>query len=110
MGKDGDPEHRARRQVLERPDDKGVRAGHLEPQAAGSCMIISRHLLVGLTLAVPTVIFAGAAPTPAISPGIVYDMGGKFDRSFNQSASDGVERFKKETGLTMREFEITNAT
>ncbi len=42
-------------------------------------------------------------------PAIVYDMGGKFDRSFNQSASEGVEKFRKETGITAREFEITNA-
>ncbi len=27
-------------------------------------------------------------------PAIVYDFGGKFDRSFNQSASEGAERFK----------------
>ena len=42
-------------------------------------------------------------------PAIVYDFGGKFDRSFNQSASEGAERFKKETGIAYREFEITNA-
>ena len=42
-------------------------------------------------------------------PAIVYDFGGKFDRSFNQSASEGAERFKKETGIAFREFEITNA-
>jgi basic membrane protein A len=41
-------------------------------------------------------------------PAIVYDMGGKFDRSFNQSASVGAERFKKDTGIPFREFEITN--
>jgi basic membrane protein A len=42
-------------------------------------------------------------------PAIVYDFGGKFDRSFNQSASEGAERFKQETGVVFREFEITNA-
>ena len=42
-------------------------------------------------------------------PAIVYDFGGKFDRSFNQSASEGAERFKKETGIAFREFEISNA-
>jgi len=41
-------------------------------------------------------------------PAIVYDFGGKFDRSFNQSASEGAERFKRETGIAYREFEITN--
>jgi basic membrane protein A and related proteins len=43
------------------------------------------------------------------SPAIVYDFGGKFDRSFNQSASEGATRFTKETGSAVREFEITNA-
>jgi basic membrane protein A and related proteins len=42
-------------------------------------------------------------------PAIVYDFGGKFDRSFNQSASEGAERFKKDTAIAFREFEITNA-
>lgn len=42
-------------------------------------------------------------------PAIVYDFGGKFDRSFNQSASEGAEKFKKDTGIAYREFEITNA-
>src|SRR5436305_78668 len=42
-------------------------------------------------------------------PAIVFDFGGKFDRSFNQSASEGAERFKKDTGIAYREFEITNA-
>jgi basic membrane protein A len=42
-------------------------------------------------------------------PAIIYDFGGKFDRSFNQSASEGVKRFKKETGISTHEFEITNA-
>lgn len=42
-------------------------------------------------------------------PAIVYDFGGKFDRSFNQSASEGAERFRKETGIAPREFEVTNA-
>jgi basic membrane protein A len=54
--------------------------------------------------------FASAASAADFSPAIVYDFGGKFDRSFNQSASMGVERFKKETGISVREFEIQNAS
>ncbi len=42
-------------------------------------------------------------------PAIVYDMGGKFDRSFNQSAAEGLEKIKKDTGIAAREFENTNA-
>jgi basic membrane protein A len=43
------------------------------------------------------------------TPAIIFDMGGKFDRSFNQSAYKGAEKFKKDTGIAYREFEITNA-
>jgi basic membrane protein A len=43
-------------------------------------------------------------------PAVIYDMGGKFDRSFNQAGFDGAERWKKETGRSYREFEISNAT
>ena len=42
---------------------------------------------------------ASVASAADFSPAIVYDFGGKFDQSFNQSASVGVERFKKETGI-----------
>jgi len=57
-------------------------------------------------------LFAGLtalAPAKDFLPAIVYDFGGKFDRSFNQSASEGAEKFKRETGIAFREFEITNA-
>ncbi|MBT3628343.1 MAG: BMP family ABC transporter substrate-binding protein, partial [Rhodospirillaceae bacterium] len=42
------------------------------------------------------------------SPAIVFDMGGKFDKSFNEAAYNGAERFKSESGVTYREFEVTN--
>ena len=45
-----------------------------------------------------------------IKPAIVFDMGGKFDKSFNEGVADGAERFKKETGIAYAEFEITNET
>ncbi|MDP2005825.1 MAG: BMP family ABC transporter substrate-binding protein [Rubrivivax sp.] len=35
-------------------------------------------------------------------------MGGKFDKSFNQAGFEGAERWKKETGKTYIEFEISN--
>ena len=41
-------------------------------------------------------------------PAIVYDMGGKFDKSFNEAAFRGMERWKKETGKNFLEFEIAN--
>jgi basic membrane protein A len=41
-------------------------------------------------------------------PAIVYDMGGKFDKSFNEAAYRGMERWKKDTGKNYLEFEIAN--
>jgi len=39
-------------------------------------------------------------------PAVIYDLGGKFDKSFNESAYDGAERWKKETGGTYHDIEI----
>jgi len=50
------------------------------------------------------------AHSEEISPAVVFDMGGKFDKSFNQGVYDGVERYKEETGTEYREFEVTNET
>ena len=49
-----------------------------------------------------------AATAAQAQPAIVYDMGGKFDKSFNEAAWRGMERWKKETGKTYLEFEIAN--
>ena len=51
---------------------------------------------------------AGAARAQDFTPAIVYDMGGKFDKSFNEAAWSGAERFEAETGIAYREFEVTN--
>jgi len=51
---------------------------------------------------------AGHVAAQEFVPAIVFDMGGKFDKSFNEAAFAGAERFKKETAVTYREFEVTN--
>ena len=43
-----------------------------------------------------------------IKPAIIYDLGGKFDKSFNEAAFNGAEKFKTESGVEFREFEIAN--
>ncbi|MEN3150342.1 BMP family ABC transporter substrate-binding protein [Neorhizobium sp. IRAMC:178] len=45
-----------------------------------------------------------------IKPALVYGTGGKFDKSFNEAAANGAEKFKKETGIEFRDFEPTNDT
>jgi basic membrane protein A len=57
------------------------------------------------------VLVAGTSAVAAaqdFAPAIVFDMGGKFDKSFNEAAYNGAERFKKETGIAYREFEVTS--
>lgn len=56
-------------------------------------------------LAIGTVVHAEEAFLPAI----VYD-GNKADKSFNEAAYRGAKRFTKETGIAVREFEVTNET
>jgi basic membrane protein A len=54
------------------------------------------------------VAIAQSAVAADLKPAVVFDMGGKFDKSFNQGVYTGVERFKEETGVKYREFEVTN--
>ena len=49
-----------------------------------------------------------AAMQVAAEPAIVYDLGGKFDKSFNEAAYRGMEQWKKETGKQYLEFEVSN--
>ena len=51
-----------------------------------------------------------AGTTAYAQPAVVYDMGGKFDKSFNEAAYRGIEQWKKETGKPYLEFEIANET
>ncbi len=46
---------------------------------------------------------AGAA---AADPAIVFDLGGKFDKSFNESAFNGAQRWAEETGGSFAEVEL----
>jgi basic membrane protein A len=51
---------------------------------------------------------AAFAQQAAFKPAIVYDLGGKFDKSFNEGVHAGADRFKKETGTEYRDFEPQN--
>ena len=41
-------------------------------------------------------------------PAVIFDMGGKFDKSFNEAANTGIQKWSKETGKKFLEFEISN--
>ena len=53
---------------------------------------------------------AGMATAADFKPAVIYDMGGKFDKSFNEGVYNGIKRFSEETGVEVMEFEVTNET
>jgi basic membrane protein A len=54
----------------------------------------------------------GAPPARSaeIKPAVVFDIGGKFDKSFNEGVAAGLARFTAETGIAVAEFEPSNQT
>ena len=56
--------------------------------------------------ALATLMAAGTAAAQEANPAVIYDLGGKFDRSFNQASWTGAERFREETGIEYRDFEL----
>ena len=51
-----------------------------------------------------------AAFAADFKPAVIFDMGGKFDKSFNEGVWNGVKKFTDETGIDVMEFEVTNET
>ena len=65
-----------------------------------------KHLIAGVALAA----MATIAHAAEFKPAVVFDMGGKFDKSFNEGVWAGVKKFIDETGIEVMEFEVTNET
>jgi basic membrane protein A len=63
-----------------------------------------------LSLTVAALFIAASASAADPKLGIVYDAGGKFDKSFNQSAFEGATRFKKETNINFIEVQASSDT
>ena len=49
-----------------------------------------------------------AAGVALADPAVIYDLGGKFDKSFNEAAFNGAEAWKKETGGSFTDLELQN--
>ena len=67
-----------------------------------------KKALLGPLAAAVLALGMGAAAAQDFQPAIIYDLGGKFDKSFNEAAYNGAERFKEESGVEYLEFEVTN--
>ncbi len=53
-----------------------------------------------------TAVLALSAGAALADPAIIFDLGGKFDKSFNESAFNGATRWAEETGGTFAETEL----
>ena len=63
----------------------------------------------GLFLAAVAALFTSwTVAVAGVEPGVVYDLGGKFDKSFNEGVYNGALKFKSDTGIEFREFEVQN--
>ena len=49
-----------------------------------------------------------AAYADTIKPAVIYDLGGKFDKSFNEGVFNGATKFSKEFNVPFRDLEIQN--
>src|ERR1700678_3232629 len=71
----------------------------------GSCMAGRRFSAFFSGLAAATLASA-AAFAADVKPAVIYDLGGKFDKSFNEGVFNGATKFSKETGVAFRDLEI----
>ena len=69
-----------------------------------------RKLLKSVAVLAGAVALSATAQAADVKPAVIYDMGGKFDKSFNEGVWNGVKRFQDETGIEVMEFEVTNET
>ena len=58
------------------------------------------------TILLAGVVLWSASQAMAFKPAVLFDMGGKFDKSFNEGIWNGLEKFRKETGIKYLEFEV----
>jgi len=66
-------------------------------------MQFKSNVKLGVLAAAMVASFAAMA-----EPAIIYDLGGKFDKSFNEAAYTGMQKWAKESGKKYLEFEVTN--
>ncbi|SNX67436.1 nucleoside-binding protein [Cereibacter ovatus] len=58
------------------------------------------------TLAGSAAAFALSAAGALADPALIFDLGGKFDKSFNEAAYNGAQRWVQETGGSYKELEM----
>ncbi len=66
-----------------------------------------RNALGALAVFAFSLVFGGAEAAD-FKPAVIYDPGGKFDKSFNESVFNGIRRFTEETGVEVMELQVTD--
>src|SRR5271170_1455490 len=69
---------------------------------------MSGYLAAGVGATFGLALLASSALAAEVKPAVIYDLGGKFDKSFNEGVFHGAEKFKKDTGVDFRDLEIQN--
>jgi basic membrane protein A len=68
-----------------------------------------KNLVVAI-VALSAAVLGPASVQAEVRPAILYDMGGKFDKSFNENAFNGMDKFRKENNGSVFEFELSRET
>ena len=71
-------------------------------------MVVSKLAKAGVALVAGVLVSAAAYAADAVKPAVIYDLGGKFDKSFNEGVFNGATKFAKDTGIAFRDLEIQN--
>lgn len=70
--------------------------------------MVGRFTLTAAAFAGALLVSASACAADAVKPAVLYDLGGKFDKSFNEGVYNGATKFSKDTGIPFRDLEIQN--
>lgn len=61
-----------------------------------------------VSLAVAAALLASSSFAQSFTPAVIYDQAGKFDKSFNEAAYNGAERFKKDFHVDYHDAQISS--
>lgn len=70
--------------------------------------LLAAAAAVAAGAAVAAAALAGTARAENVKPAIVFDLGGKFDKSFNEGVNNGAQTFSKAHNIPIHDFEPQN--
>ena len=67
-----------------------------------------KSMLLAAALMSGSLVASAVSLAADIKPAVIYDLGGKCDKSFNEGVFNGASKFKKDTGIDFRDLELQN--